>query len=590
MLNKLISIFMSFAVSVTGLLYTSMNSVLDSMTEMLFGIPYTVQAVKSDFFDGITDSDVVSIDEDSGFVDDLVAVFIDEDLGFADKLSLFNRCGGSIIGWCAPADLYVLRYSPMTYKQVLAKCKTVEAFEGVALAIPVSAYKTAANATPNDTFDAEEMLVWDELNPEGSNWWLEAVQARQAWDYSEYFSKIDIGVVDAGYDLEHPELSGRISFPSSRLANRNYPDIHGCHVAGIIGARRNNGVGIAGICDNSELVCVDWTPEFLQFWNTELAIFFGFSEVVKAGAKVINFSLGTSGSKASDSKNFVESVLSPAALSLMMASLISKGYDFVAVQSAGNGDIFGDPLNADFNGHFSALNKDNIFTGFYGVSADEILDRIIIVSSVDNGGNGEYIQSEYSNVGSAVTIAAPGENIYSCSVNGGYTHLSGTSMSTPIVTGVASLVWSVNPSFSGAQVKDIVCSSTEAVAKINAEKEYFYDVDLMEYPMVNAKLAVEEAIRRSDSSVGTVRGKIIGEGAEEIIFNGISHTVFSDGSYSFVGKAGNGVASVLNKAGEELGSFDLSISAGEKTTAEDFIIGTDDIPPAEETATVQTVQ
>ncbi len=590
MLNKMISIFMSFAISVTGLIYTSMNNFLDSVTEMIFGIPYTVDAVNSDFFDGITDSDVVAIDESSGFVDDMVAVFIDERLSFTEKISLFNRCGGSLIGWCAPADLYVLRFSSMTYKQVVAKCKTVEAVDGVVLAIPVSTYKTVSDATPNDPFDTSEALVWDELNPEGSNWWLEAIQARQAWDYSEYFSKIDIGVVDAGYDLEHPELAGRISFPSDRLANRNYPDIHGCHVAGIIGANRNNGVGISGICDNSEFICVDWSPELLQLWHTELAILFGFSEVVKAGAKVVNFSLGTSGSRTSDTESFIESVFGTAALSLMMSSLISKGYDFLAVQSAGNGDFFGDPLNADLNGHFSALDSGNIFTGTYDVSADEILNRIIIVGSADNDGNGEYTQSEYSNVGSAVTISAPGENIYSCSVNGGYTHLSGTSMSAPVVSGVASLVWSVNPSFSAVQVKDIVCTSTEDIVKINTEKDYYYDVDLMDYPMVNAKLAVEEAIRRTDSSVGTVSGRIIGEGAVSIGFDGVLHTLFSDGTYSFVGGEGVGVASVLNSAGEELGSFDLSITAGEKTIAQDYVIGTEIPPVEEETTEEQPVQ
>ncbi|MBQ8015632.1 MAG: hypothetical protein IJ264_05540, partial [Clostridia bacterium] len=111
MLNKIISIFMSFAISVTGLIYTSMNNFLDSVTEMIFGIPYTVDSVNSDFFDEITDSDVVSVDEDSGFVEDMAAIFIDENLSFTEKISLFNRCGGSIIGWCAPIDLYVMRFS-----------------------------------------------------------------------------------------------------------------------------------------------------------------------------------------------------------------------------------------------------------------------------------------------------------------------------------------------------------------------------------------------------------------------------------------------------------------------------------------------
>lgn len=584
MLNKIISVIMSFAMSVTGFFYTSLNSVIDSASEMIFGIPYTAQAVKSDFFDDISDADVVTVDEDSGFVEDLVAVFIDGNIGFSEKLSFFAGCGGTLIGWSTPVDLYVLRYSPMTYKQVIAKCKTLEAMDGVALAIPVSAYKSTLNATPNDVFDTDEELVWDELSPDGSNWWLEAVQARQAWDYSDYFSKINIGVVDAGFDLDHPELDGKISFPSDRLANRNYEDVHGCHVAGIIGANKNNEVGIAGICDNSELICVDWTPELLQFWNTELAIFFGFSEVVKAGAKVVNFSLGTSGSRTDESVNFFDNLFSPAALSLMMASLLSKGYDFVAVQSAGNGDFFGDPLDASLNGHFSGINSSNIFTGFYSVSDDDILDRILVVASADNDGNGEYTQSYYSNVGSTVNIAAPGDNIYSCSSNGEYTYLSGTSMSAPVVTGIASLVWSVNPSFTGAQVKDIVCSSYDSIAKINTNVDYYYDVELYDYPMVNAKLAVEEAIRRTDGSVGTVSGKIIGAEAAEIVFDGIAHTVFSDGTYSFVASAGTDEVKIIDSIGNEIGSFELTVTAGQETSAPDY--NTEEIPDEETTVTV----
>lgn len=573
MISKIISVIISFAITVSGFAYNSLNDIIDTFSEMLFGIPYTVEAIKSDFFDGIDDADVVNLDGESGFVKDLLAVFVDENMSFSEKLSLFNTCGGILVGWCAPADLYVIRYAPMTYEQVVAKCESLEKKSGVALAIPVSTYKTQSNFTPNDEFDVEdESFYWDELNPGGSNWWLEAVQARQAWDYSDYFSKINIGIIDSGFETDHPELAGKISFPSDKYAGRNRSDIHGTHVAGVIGANKNNGIGIAGICDNSKLICVDWEPELLQVWHTELAIFFGFSSVVKAGAKVVNFSLGVSASRMDDSLGFMDRVFTPAAVSLMMASLLSKGYDFVAVQSAGNGDFYGDPMNAEYNGHFCAINESNAFTGFTGISVSELLDRIIIVAGADNSGNGTYTQAEYTNVGSVVDIAAPGTDIYSCTVFGDYEYLSGTSMSAPIVTGIASLVWSVNPDFSGAEVKKIVCSSTDAVAAVNTTMDYYYDVELLDYPMINAKLAVEEAIKITDSSVGTVSGKIIGGDAAEIVFNEASHTVFSDGSYEFVAKEGSGIARVLDSSGAEIGSFDMSVTAGTETQINDYVI------------------
>ena len=170
---------------------------------------------------------------------------------------------------------------------------------------------------------------------------------------------------------------------------------------------------IAGICDDARLVCVDWMPDSLQFWNTDISILFGFSTLVKAGAKVVNLSLGSSGSKTSNSMGFIEAVFETAITSYMMASLLSKGYDFIAVQSAGNGDYFGDPVDASVNGHFCALNEDNIFVGTKKVSADDILDRIIIVASARNNEDGTYTQSSFTNVGRTVSVAAPGEDIYS---------------------------------------------------------------------------------------------------------------------------------------------------------------------------------
>ncbi len=584
MLTKVVSVVMSVFMSLTGMFYSSFNTVLDSVSEMFFGIPCTSQAVKDDFFDEITDTDVISVDEENGYVEDLVAVFIDGNLSFSKKLAMFSSFGGTLIGWSAPIDLYVFRFLPMTYNQVRAKCNSLESKDGVVLAVPVETFRSTLNAAPNDPFDTDEVIIWDELYPRGSNWWLEAVDARQAWDYSDYFSRINIGLVDAGFDLNHPEFYGRISFPSGRLANRNSANVHGCHVAGIIGASRNNGIGISGLCDNSELICVDWYPDALQFWNTELAIFFGFAECVKAGAKVVNLSLGTSNSKKDDNGSFFDDVFSPACVSLMMSSLLSKGYDFLAVQSAGNGDYYGDPIDAKHNGHFSAVNENNIFTGLYDVSKSDILNRIIIVSSADNLGGGEYMQSLYSNTGHRVDIAAPGDDVYSCSTDGNYTYLSGTSMAAPVVTGIASLVWSVNPSFTGAQVKDIVCSSTDSIVKINDRFDYYYDNELCDYPMVNAKLSVEEALLRTNSDWGRVTGKVVcDEDVSEIVCDGVSHTVLSDGSYSFVAPEGYSSLSILDENGDEIGTVDVIIEEGATVEAPDFENTPE--PPAEETTT-----
>ncbi|MBQ2847454.1 MAG: S8 family serine peptidase [Clostridia bacterium] len=562
MLNKIISVIMSFAISLTGMVYSSINDMIDAVSEFIFGIPCSIEAIKDDFFSDIDASDIETVDEDKGFVNDKIAVFLNPDISFSEKLSFFNSIDGTLVGWSAPADLYVLDYDEMTFENVMSECERIYENENVELAVPVTAFKYSSNKTPVDDFGYPDISgEWDELNPEGRNWWLEAIDARQAWDYEKYFSRIDIGVVDAGFDVDHNDLNGKIYFPDSKQAGRNRQNPHGCHVAGIIGANHNSS-GIAGICNNSRLICVDWEPELLQLWISDLEIYFALSTLVESGAKVINFSLGTSGTKHGNSSNLWERLITPAAYSYTMSSLLAKGYDFVAVQSAGNGDADGNPIDAKYNGSFTTINKNNVFTGSNNVSADDILNRIIIVGSVDNNGDGTYTQSFFSNVGSTISVSAPGESIYSCSIDGGYEYLSGTSMSAPIVTGVASLVWSVNPSFTGADVKDIIHTSTDSVAEIYTRLPYAYDVELEEYPVVNAKLAVEEAIRRTDSSVGTVSGKIT-KNAAEIVCDGVSHTVFSDGTFSFVSSAGTSTAQVLDSSGNIVGSFALSISAGE---------------------------
>ena len=576
MINRVISVIMSVLISITGTVYSSFNGFIDTLSEMLYGVPYSVEAIKDDFFDDMDDSDVVKIDDNSGFVKDKIVVFLKPDLSFFEKVSFFDSIEGRLVGWCTAADMYVLNYYDMTYDAVTAKCDRLASYDCVELASPVTAYRTDLNRTPTDDFEYPDVYdEWDELNPDGRNWWLEAIDARQAWDYSDYMSKISIGVLDSGFDIDHPDLEGKISFPNEKQANRNSEDNHGCHVAGIIGAN-HNGYGIAGICDNSELMCVDWYPNGVQYWNTELAIFFGFSTLVQAGAKVVNMSLGSSASKTGNSSGWFEKNVTPKIYSYIMCSLLNKGYDFIYVQSAGNGNYYGDPVDAENNGSFCTINENNIFTGSYDYSSEDILGRIIVVGSATNSYNGKYIQSYFTNLGDTVSIFAPGEDIYSTSISGGYEVMSGTSMSAPIVTAVASLVWSVNEEFTGPEVKDIICSSTDSMASINRSVAYIYGFELKDYPMVNAKLSVEEAIRRSDSTVGTVVGSIIGDAAE-IVYDGVSHTIFSDGSYSFVASDGSGIAEIKDKNGKTLGSFDMTVIAGSTCYAGEYII-TDNSP------------
>ena len=330
------------------------------------------------------------------------------------------------------------------------------------------------------------------------------------------------------------------------LSNQNSVTAHGTHVAGIIGAIGDNGIGISGITQNSTLVCVDWQAEKGQLWISDLRIVFGVGYAVKAGARVVNLSIGSSSNIPNGKPSYPKLWMDAegALVSVYTAMLLNKGYDFVIVQSAGNGDSHGNPVDAFNNGSFCCITEENAMSWILGIPAKDILDRIIITASAKNLGSGNFIQSGFSNVGDQVSICAPGSGLYSCStlIPGGYQYMSGTSMAAPVVTAVTSLVWSVNPQLTGAQVKAIVCDEANTRYNVPESNDQFWaSAPYRSYRMVNAKLAVEAAIKTLYQT-GTVSGKAVnslgsGKACEIMSFCGEKVFNFScspDGNFEFI--------------------------------------------------------
>ncbi|MBR5619395.1 MAG: S8 family serine peptidase, partial [Clostridia bacterium] len=108
----------------------------------------------------------------------------------------------------------------------------------------------------------------------------------------------------------------------------------------------------------------------------------------------------------------------------------------------------------------------------------------------------DFYQSSFSNYGDGVSIFAPGSWVFSTDTaeNGGYSYKSGTSMAAPVVTGIAALTWSVNPALTGAEVKAIICDPANTVYRC-VNHYWEDDIDIPSYPMINAKLSVEAAIK-----------------------------------------------------------------------------------------------
>lgn len=444
------------------------------------------------------DVDHIRLDNEVGihYIDNVIIVFFEDDATEKQKCDVVESVQGNVVGQIPMINQYQIEIEPCEYDELEHLCNVVESFECVKWAEIDLAIQIDKCIVTNDSWNKFFGVKWDEENPGGRNWWLEAINAPGAWEYNCFFDKIGIGIVDSGVDVEHKELKGKIR---SITSNNSDEENHGTHVAGIIGAIPNNKSGIAGIVWNSELFTTDCfiseeerESEAYEDWNTTLNIYWGVIHLItEKKAKVVNLSLGIKNSADLNYEGFIER--HGRAASKYLVSILECGYDFLVVQSAGNGNEAGVSIDSRYNGFFCSVTKDNCVTT-ENVSVEDVLNRIIVVGAAQNRGDREYVQAAFSNAGDGVDICAPGVDVFS-TVMGGYAWKSGTSMAAPIVTSIAALVWSVDEELTGNQVKGIVCAkeNTKDIVRDNESERHPLSNT---YQMVNAQLSVEAAIRQ----------------------------------------------------------------------------------------------
>ncbi|MDP2647666.1 MAG: S8 family serine peptidase [Candidatus Yanofskybacteria bacterium] len=280
------------------------------------------------------------------------------------------------------------------------------------------------------------------------------IDAPEAWD-STRDSNLIVGIIDTGIDYSHVDLAANIWINSGEIAGNGIDDDgngyiddiygwdfvnndndpyddngHGTHVAGTIGARGNNGIGVAG---------VNWQVKLaaLKFLNasgsgTTVNAVQAIQYANQMGFKVTNNSWGGG------------------AYSQVLYDAISaaNGAGNIFVAAAGNNG-----QNTDSSPAYPASYN---------------LPNIISVAVTDSSDN----KASFSNYGAAsVDLGAPGVDIYSTvPISGcvncdptGYKSLSGTSMAAPHVSGFAALLWSHISSASHLQVKDKILSSADLI-------------------------------------------------------------------------------------------------------------------------------
>jgi subtilisin family serine protease len=208
----------------------------------------------------------------------------------------------------------------------------------------------------------------------------------------------------------------------------NYPDSHGTHVSGTIGAVGNNGVGVTGINWHCKIMPLAITEGVGMASQAIVALEYA----VNMGARVPNCSWGIT--------SYSES--------LYDAISAARDAGHLMVAAAGN------------------YSSDTTVNPLYPAAYD--LDNIISVAATDNDDQ----LASFSNYGASVDLGAPGVNVYSTvswDLGGTYGYMSGTSMAAPHVTGVAALVWSMNPAWTYSQVRDRILAAVPPVDSLQGK-------------------------------------------------------------------------------------------------------------------------
>jgi subtilisin family serine protease len=212
--------------------------------------------------------------------------------------------------------------------------------------------------------------------------------------------------------------------------SRSEDESHGTHVAGIIGAERNNGKGANGVANNVAIMSIRAVPNGDEY-DKDIALAIRYA--VDNGAKVINGSFGKA--------------FSPKAEWVYEAIKYAASKDVLIVHAAGNDGANLDDPNEPNYPNDAVNNGSEIANNFISVGA--------LASKYGSG-----MLASFSNYGDInVDVFAPGDEIYSTMPNNKYDYQGGTSMASPGVAGVAALIRSQYPKLKASQVKKIIMQS-----------------------------------------------------------------------------------------------------------------------------------
>jgi len=352
------------------------------------------------------------------------------------------------------------------------------------------------------------------LSAESTPYGIIMVQAQQLSDAGSVNQKVCI--MDTGYTLNHADLpnsgvTGDDGYGSNDSGNwYNDGNGHGTHVAGTIAAIGGNNQGVVGVNSSGKLgLHIVKVFDDSGSWAYGSDLIQAVAQCKAAGATVISMSLGGGGSSTAEKAAFDNAYAS----------------GILSIAAAGN---------------------DGNSTMSYPASYNSVMS----VAAVDSSGN----VANFSQYNSQVEISAPGVGVNSTYNDGGYKSLSGTSMATPHVSGVAALVWGNNPDCTVQEIRDGLNASAQDKGSNGRDNYYGYgivkakDADShlksvcggtpppnyapdASYSSTTNGLTANFVDQSTDDSGVTSRSWTFGDGSTSSATNP-SHTYAADGTYT----------------------------------------------------------
>jgi len=321
-----------------------------------------------------------------------------------ERQSILADVDGTIVDWIDSIDVAVVLLRSDSQRDVngqsiLGESHLVEFVE--------------VDGWVHGTYESDDPDLYDEDRV----YTAELLNLFEAWNYTIGDPNVVIAVLDTGIASNHPEFANKI-LPGYDFFNKDDDPTddhgHGTHVAGTSVALIDNGIGTAGVCPKCSVMPVKVLNENNS--GTWSGVASGVIYAADNGANIIVMSLG--------------SVAGTRTIAEAIEYAVEKGVLIVA--AAGN-------INSDKE-FFPAA-----YSGVIGVSATEKSN----------------LRWSLSNYGDYVDISAPGHLIYGThkdldNLYDGHLFMSGTSMATPHVAGLAGLLWSQDPTRSREEVENLL--------------------------------------------------------------------------------------------------------------------------------------